>query len=74
MVMRNPYQRVLDDPIRLDQDEHISECAAGMAIAYASIPPYARMATEADVRRADMYEEIKRERKRRRPDRGTVEL
>jgi hypothetical protein len=66
MITMNPYLSALDNPMKLDQNEHQSECAAGMAIPYKSIPPYIDTPTEAQMRREDMYWQIRVDRERRR--------
>lgn len=35
----NPYQKLLDDPVRLNADEHTAECLTGMGIPWSSNHP-----------------------------------
>ena len=36
----NPYRHLLDDPVRLEGDEHTGECLSGMGIPWHQSPPY----------------------------------
>ena len=48
----NPYQKLLDDPVRLNADEHTAECLTGMGIPWSSDNPGERNGLGRDERKA----------------------